>query len=299
MYNQPNLDEIRGNPRKVLDVIDEYARTKGYLMNVGPYKGKIVTDLIAEVKPETMVELGGYVGYSAILFGNAVREAGGKRYFSLERNPEFGAVATMLVDLAGLRDVVRVVIGRSDLSLQRLYNEGQLTHIDLLFLDHYKPAYMTDLKLCEHFGLVTPGTVLAADNVLFPGNPPYLEYVRSSVEQKRAAAKEGAGKGYNFEGILERSKTQYSHRVGEEKPALDVVGNPNLVYESRLVESFEPSGEKASVCSLDHGRAISWLIHCAGRGRDHEMRGRGPGNLIPWSGLRVPWPGGRWRSCEH
>lgn len=248
VYNQPNLDEIRGNPRKVLDAIDEFARTKGYLMNVGPYKGKIVTDLIAEVKPETMVELGGYVGYSAILFGNAVREAGGKRYFSLERNPEFAAVSTMLVDLAGLRDVVRVVVGRSDLSLQRLYNEGQLKRIDLLFLDHYKPAYTTDLKLCEHFGLVTPGTVLAADNVLFPGNPPYLEYVRSSVEQKRAAAaKDGAGKGYNFDGILERSKTQYSHRVGEEKPALDVVGNPNLVYESRLVESFEPSGEKASV----------------------------------------------------
>ena len=33
-------------------------------MNVGDDKGKIVADLIAEQKPEVMVELGGYVGYS-------------------------------------------------------------------------------------------------------------------------------------------------------------------------------------------------------------------------------------------
>ena len=31
-------------------------------MNVGEDKGKIVSSLIAERKPEVMVELGGYVG---------------------------------------------------------------------------------------------------------------------------------------------------------------------------------------------------------------------------------------------
>lgn len=217
-------------------------------MNVGNFKGKIVCDLVAELKPETMVELGGYVGYSAIMFGDAVRRAGGKRYFSLERNPEFAAVSTMLVDLAGLRDVVRVYVGRSDASLKRLYEEGQLKHIDLMFLDHYKPAYTTDLKLCEHYGLITPGSVMAADNVIFPGNPPYLKYVRSSVEEKRAIAKQGP-KGYDFEGILARSKTQYS-KDEEEKPLVDTVGNPNLVYESTLVDGLEPSGEKVQIFSF-------------------------------------------------
>ena len=33
-------------------------------MNVGDDKGRIVTDLIADRKPEVMVELGGYIGYS-------------------------------------------------------------------------------------------------------------------------------------------------------------------------------------------------------------------------------------------
>jgi catechol O-methyltransferase len=133
-------------------------------MNIGAYKSGTVVDLIRSVKPAVMVELGGYVGYSAIAFGAALKEAGGKQFWSLERSPEFGAVIGSLVDLAGLRDLVKVEVGNSDASLRRLHAEGKVKKIDLLFLDHWKPAYVTDLKLCEELGLVGPGSVLAADN---------------------------------------------------------------------------------------------------------------------------------------
>ncbi|KAF2725640.1 catechol O-methyltransferase [Polychaeton citri CBS 116435] len=241
VYNRPNIDEIRGSPQLVLQAIDEYARTQRYLMNVGEDKGKIVSDLIAEVKPQTMVELGGYVGYSCILFGDAVRKAGGKRYLSLERNPEFGAVIGSLVHLAGLSDIVKVEIGSSDASIQRLYDSGGLQHIDLMFLDHYKPAYKTDLKLCEELGLVTPGSVLAADNVIKPGNPPYLEYVRSTVEEKKRAAVESNGDAHPDSRFAERQKKQYARRQGDEKLGSSR-GNPLLVYQSQLVNSYEPTG---------------------------------------------------------
>lgn len=164
VYKHPQLEQMRGKPQRVLDAIDEYGKTKKYLMNIGLYKAKTVTDLIAAEKPQTMVELGGYVGYSAIAFAAAVQAAGGKRYFSLEHNPEFAAVITMLADLAGLRDIVRVVVGNSADSLRRLHHSGDLKHIDLLFLDHLKPAYTPDLKLCEELGLVGQGSVYAADN---------------------------------------------------------------------------------------------------------------------------------------
>jgi len=55
IHGKPDIEEIRDSPQKVLAAIDEYARTKKYLMNVGEDKGRIVSDLIAEVKPETMV----------------------------------------------------------------------------------------------------------------------------------------------------------------------------------------------------------------------------------------------------
>lgn len=155
---------MRGNPQKVLEAIDEYGRTKKYLMNVGEFKAKIVNDLIKEVKPQVMVELGGYCGYSAIAFGVTLKAAGGQRYYSLEHNPEFGAVISSLVDLAGLSDIVKVEIGASSSTLRRLYREGTLRKIDIMFLDHMKPLYTPDLKLCEELGLVGPASWLAADN---------------------------------------------------------------------------------------------------------------------------------------
>lgn len=225
-------------------------------MNVGDDKGRIVTNLIAEVKPKVMVELGGYIGYSAVLFGDAMRKAGGERYFSLERNPEFASVIMSLVNLAGLSDIVQVVVGPSAESIGRLSKDGTLTHIDLMFLDHYKPAYVTDLKLCESLQLVKPGTVLAADNVIEPGNPPYLEYVRSSVQEKRdkAAKNKGEEAPTVADAFKESSKDQYKKREGVEK-LQDVKGNPNLVYQSHLVRSFEPTGEPVS-----HHRGIKSVI---------------------------------------
>ncbi|KAL8995398.1 MAG: hypothetical protein Q9188_006823 [Gyalolechia gomerana] len=241
VYRHPSINEIRGSPTNVLKAIDEYGRTKKYLMNVGDDKGRIVVDLIAEVKPQIMVELGGYIGYSALLFGDAVRKAGGKRYFSLERNPEFAAVIMSLVDLAGLSDIVKVVVGSSAESIKRLHTEG-LHHIDLMFLDHWKPAYVTDLKLCEHLHLISPGTVWAADNVIKPGNPPYLEYVRSSVDQKRQSSNSDQMTKVDSSNFG-KNADMYKDREGEEKISTEIKGNPNLVYESKLVKSFEPTGE--------------------------------------------------------
>jgi catechol O-methyltransferase len=214
------------------------------------------------------------VGYSAILFGDALRQAGGQKYFTLERNPEFAAVILSLVDLAGLSDVVKVVVGPSDESIQRLHSSGLLQRIDLMFLDHYKPAYVTDLKLCEELGLVGPGSVLAADNVIKPGNPPYLEYVRSSVEDKKAkldGSKADAANGMNGFG---RYAKQYEKREGEEILNTQLRGNPELVYQSRLVESFEPTGVPVSsltaCCSADVVTRIANI--CVGCIGNHTMR---------------------------
>ena len=236
-------------------------------MNVGHTKGPIVCDLIRDVRPRTMVELGGYVGYSSILFGDVMRKAhrgsgnagtngangsadGPCRYYSLERSAEFAAVVMALVDLAGLSDIVKVVVGPSDAGIRRLYAEGKLdAGIDLMFLDHYKPGYVADLKLCEDLRLITPGrTVLAADNVIDPGNPPYLEYVRASVEQKRRWLEERKGS----DGVDERFEKRTTHQYAKDGDLKTVdgsaLGDPGMVYESKLVESFEPTGGK--VCRL-------------------------------------------------
>ncbi|KAG8532294.1 uncharacterized protein KY384_003935 [Bacidia gigantensis] len=171
-----------------------------------------------------------------------MRNNGGSKYISFERNPEFGAVIASLADLAGLSDLVKVVIGPSADSIKRLHADGSLEYVDMMFLDHYKPAYTSDLKLCESLRIVRPGTLLAADNVITPGNPPYLKYVRSSVEEKRKMCEDGAPSQDDKANFGDKHKDQYKNRVDEEHLESEARGNPNLVYESWLVNSFEPNG---------------------------------------------------------
>lgn len=174
-----------------------------------------------------------------------------------------------LVDLAGLSDIVKVVVGPSADSIKRLHAENSLKHVDLMFLDHYKPAYTTDLKLCEHLKLVTPGSVLAADNVIKPGNPPYLEYVRSSVAKKREQYEAANANGVDTAGFGDRWKNQYQKREGEEKLSTEIKGNPNLIYDSGLVHSFEPTGVPVRISS---GRPLEGkFLTLVGWYRDHEM----------------------------
>jgi catechol O-methyltransferase len=262
--NHPKKDEIKGSPEKVLQAIDEFGRTKKYLMNVGEDKGKIVTETIKENKPQVMVELGGYVGYSTILFGATVREAGGKRYISLERSPKFAKVITDLVKFAGLDGFVVVMVGPSSNGIRKLHGAG-LDTIDMMFLDHYKPAYTTDLKLCEHLGLIKKGTVLAADNVIKPGNPPYLEYVRSTPQEKRKRLTEE--RKVDTDNFAKRTAEQYGQ---VEELSKEAQGNPNIIYESKLINSFEPTGEP--VCSDVFGSS-NVLTNSTGWSRDYEMCG--------------------------
>jgi catechol O-methyltransferase len=122
-----------------------------------------------------------------------------------------------------------------------------------MFLDRYKPAYMTDLKLCEELGPVTSGTVMAADNVvmaadnvIMPGNQPYLDYVRSGVAEKRSASEYSKVMNEIDSRFKERTANQYLKREGAAKPDSSVKGTPNLVNESTLINTFKLSGEAVS-----------------------------------------------------
>jgi hypothetical protein len=188
-----------------------------------------------------------------------------------------------LVDLAGLTDLVKVIVGSSDEGIARLAASGQLKGVDLMFLDHYKPAYTTDLKLCEELGLIKKGSVLAADNVIKPGNPPYLKYVRSSVEEKVKEAGEGGQT--NLSGIAETNVKMYEKRYGKAKFS-ESKGNPNLKYESNLVNSYEPTGvpvslrtRQASQTFADQRRMVSRLHDALGRWKDRDVDGERLGHL--------------------
>ncbi|CAG7915802.1 unnamed protein product [Penicillium olsonii] len=187
IFARPDIKQLRGNPKRVLAAIDEYHEQFNKLINIGAIKGAFIADILAERKPSVMIELGGYVGYSAILFGNIIKKNKGKQYISIEKNPEMAAVATQLVNLAGLCDVVRVVVGSSDEVLKELICETkEIAQVELIFMDHWQELYLPDLWLLEELNVLIPGSsLLIADNVIMPGAPKYLQWVQSTPSEKK------------------------------------------------------------------------------------------------------------------
>lgn len=228
--------ELPNRPQNVISLIDDFGANESYMMNVGKRKGAHVTDLIMKHKPKIMVEFGSYVGYSTILFASVLRDNGGSEYISFEREPKFASVAAGLVELAGLTDLVRFVVGPSSRSLVNEHAAGRLVSTDMVFFDHFKPDYVKDLKILESLGCIHEGTVLVGDNVIDPGNPPYLSYVRSSPAEKLQSINANSKDLSAFP-----SQTVYQYKEYTEDYT-QLQGNPMIVYESRLVLSQEPTG---------------------------------------------------------
>ena len=185
ILQHPNVGSFRGNPAAILAELDRWGKEHKALMTIGPERGRVVTDLIAEARPERMVELGCYVGYSAILFGDAVRAAGGREYLSFEYNAEYAAIAEQLVELAGLQGFVKIVVGPSSASLRALAAAENVPKIDILFIDHFAQFYLTDLKIAESGGLLQQGSYLIADNTGFAGAKDYVDWVAGSANASK------------------------------------------------------------------------------------------------------------------
>lgn len=163
----------KGDPEDVLRTMDRFAREVRFLMNVGPDKGPLVQELIARL-PENarILELGAFCGYSAILLARTLGERG--RIDSVEVSAASVEGARANVEFAGLADRVEIHHGGSTETIPTL--EGPF---DLVFLDHWKDLYKTDLEAIEASELLRPGSLVVADNVgpLF-GATEYLDYVR-------------------------------------------------------------------------------------------------------------------------
>lgn len=106
-------------------------------------------------------------------------DASGLHVYSLEMSPEFAAIATQLIDLAGLSNIVTVIVGPASSSLEKLVREKELSKVDLLFLDHSEELYQQDFGVVEKLGLLNHGAVVIADNVVRPGAPEYRKMIRS------------------------------------------------------------------------------------------------------------------------
>lgn len=147
-------------------------------------------------REQLVVELGCYCGYSAIRISRLLKA--GSKFYSIEANPKFAAIARQMIEFAGLADVCTVFDGKSTETLPHLpklisdHNSAKngakaasltaILQVDLFFIDHVKGLYLGDFKLIEELGYLKKGSTIVADNVIFPGAPDYLKHIRQKKD---------------------------------------------------------------------------------------------------------------------
>lgn len=163
-----------GDPASVLSALDRYATEERWLMSVGPEKGPLLSEMIGRIpKGARVLELGAYCGYSAIMICQRLAPPGA--LVSVEVSPANAAAARDNIAAAGFAERVDVRVGSSSEEIPKLQGP-----FDLVFLDHWKDLYKTDLELLEQHGMLRPGSIVVADNTgdLFSPET-YLTYVRT------------------------------------------------------------------------------------------------------------------------
>lgn len=109
------------------------------------------------------------------------------------------------------------------------------------------------------------GTIIVADNVVKPGNPPYLSYVRSTPSQKRAALSTPKPSSQPpltpnpttddaWETAFREGPLPETRWAPDEADGVTADGDPGLVYTSEMLDGWDPyTGEKdaceVSVCT--------------------------------------------------
>jgi len=112
------------------------------------------------LRPDTILEIGTFTGYSAICLAKGLAEGG--ILHTIDNDPEVEAMARDYFQKAGLQNQIRLHIGDALEIIGRL--NGPL---DLIFIDADKTQYAS---YYDHvFDKTPPGGFILADNVLWSG----------------------------------------------------------------------------------------------------------------------------------
>lgn len=132
----------------------------------GHLQGKILEMLSKMIRPDKILEIGTYTGYSAICLAKGLTEKG--VLHTIEINDELEEIITKYIQKSGLQNQIHVHFGNA-LEIIPTLNET----FDLVFIDGDKREYFAYYKLILNY--VKPGGFILADNVLWSGKVIELE----------------------------------------------------------------------------------------------------------------------------
>lgn len=127
----------------------------------GHLQGRFLSAISRMIKPQHVLEIGTYTGYSALCLAEGL--APGGKIITLDVNDELHDIAMRYFGKAGLENTIDLINGNALEIIPTLKQE-----FDLVFIDADKINYSNYFRLV--FPLLKKGGWILADNVLWSGN---------------------------------------------------------------------------------------------------------------------------------
>ncbi len=129
-------------------------------MQVGKVEGTLLSILVSLTGAKTILELGTFTGYSAMMMASALPENG--VLYTVEREEERARVARSFFDRVSYGHKIEILLGEAEYVLDDLDVE-----IDFAFIDADKQKYPDYYE--RIMDLLVPGGLIVLDNVLWGG----------------------------------------------------------------------------------------------------------------------------------
>ncbi|MDR2907812.1 MAG: O-methyltransferase [Bacteroidales bacterium] len=127
----------------------------------GKLQGQFLNMICRMLKPQTILEIGTFTGYSALSMAFGMPEQ--SHLYTIEANPEQEDIIRKYIEKSGFSNQITLIIGYAKTEITKFDNDG----FDLIFLDADKVNYPL------YYELLMPklhtGGVLIADNTLWSG----------------------------------------------------------------------------------------------------------------------------------
>ncbi len=137
-----------------------WVRTVHPQMIAGHLQGSILGMISHMIRPERILEIGTFTGYSSICLARGLAKEG--HLFTIEKDDEITDFARTYIQKSGLTDRISLLTGDA-----REIIPGMDETFDLVYLDAEKDEYLDYYKLV--FPKLRKGGFILADNVLWGG----------------------------------------------------------------------------------------------------------------------------------
>jgi len=167
-----------GNPESVLIAMDQFWNKIFQQQGANKWnvRGQIIEEKVRSKvkakqntdKPVRCLEMGTYCGYSALRIARNLPE--GSTLLSVEKDELFAAIATKVIEFAGLEDKVKIWMGTVHSELTNITLRLGAEPADFILCDHSKERFIPDLKLLKDCGILGNETIVVGDVEVYPGD---------------------------------------------------------------------------------------------------------------------------------